>query len=161
MKSLVPIVLLLCAAGGSPAQTADPDRLEEFVREYEGTWQAHSAERLAEYFAEDCDMVAGIRPRIAGRAAIEKWWETYFSRLDTGRMLSISIESIRVLGPDVALLNVDTTTGGAHSETNEPLESRRARGTWIVTRTGGDWRISAIRMHSPVGEERLRPGTDN
>ncbi len=161
MKYLAPIVLLLCAAGASSAQTADPDRLEELVRRYEETWQSHSAERLAEYFAEDADMIAGIQPRISGRAAIENWWNTYFSRIDSGRELSISIESLRVLGPDVALLNVDTTTGGTHSEKKELLEDRRARGTWIVTRVDGDWRISAIRMHSPVGEQRLRPGTDN
>ena len=154
--------LLLTQLGVVPALDADkPEPIEEFVRTYEETWQSHSAERLAEHFAEDSDMIVGILPRISGRAAIENWWDVYYSRIDSGRVIAISIESVRVPSPDIALLDVETTTGGTHSETREVLESRRARGTWMVTRVDGDWKISALRAYSPVGEQRQRPGMDN
>lgn len=161
MRCFLPLLLILTAAIDSFAQTAATDSLEAFVSEYEETWQSHDAERLGEFFAEDADMIVGILPRIAGRAAIETSWGLYFSRIDSGRALSISIDSIRILSPGVALLNVRTTTGGTHSETKEDLESRHARGTWVVTRVDGDWKIAALRAHSPVGQERLSPGTDN
>lgn len=161
LKYFLPLALILVAAIDSPAQTADPDSLRKFVAEYEEAWRSHDAKRLADFFAEDSDMIVGIEPRISGRAAVESWWKLYFSRIDSGRVLSISIESVRILRPDIALLNVDTTTGGTHSKTKEVLESRSARGTWVVTRVGGDWKIAALRAHSPVGTQRLRPGTDN
>lgn len=161
VKYGLPFALLVFAASNLPAQTGTTDSPEDFVGRYEETWQSHDAERLADFFAEDADMIMGIQPIIAGRAAIQAWWDGYFSRLDSGRVISISVESIRVLGPDVVLLNVETTTGGTHSETDETLESRMARGTWVVTRSGGDWRIAALRAHSPVGELRQAPGTDN
>jgi steroid delta-isomerase-like uncharacterized protein/uncharacterized protein (TIGR02246 family) len=154
--------LLLTQLGVVPPLDANkPEPIEEFVRKYEETWQSHSAERLAEHFAEDADMIVGILPRISGRAAIENWWDVYYSRIDSGRVIAISIESVRVPSPDIALLDVETTTGGTHSETREVLESRRARGTWMVTRVDDDWKISALRAYSPVGEQRQRPGTDN
>ena len=161
LKYIALIVFLLNAASDLHAQAVESDRLDQFVDKCEETWRSHSAERIADFFAEDSDMIVGIQPRISGRAEIERSWNLYFSRIDSGRVLSISIESVRILSPNIALLNVDTTTSGTHSETKEVLESRRARGTWVVTRVGGDWKISALRMHSPVGEQRQGPGTDN
>jgi uncharacterized protein (TIGR02246 family) len=154
-------VFLLTTASDSLAQTAEADALDRFVQKYEETWQLHDANQLANFFTDDSDMIVGIQPTIVGRAAIETWWDQYFSRIDSGRLVSVSIESKRILSPTIAVLNVHTTTGGTHSETNEALESREARGTWVATRAGDDWKIAALRMHSPVGEQRLKPGTDN
>lgn len=145
---------------GKGQKTAEADLPENFVKTYEDTWQLHDASRLATFFTEESDMIVGIQPIVVGRVAIETWWNLYFSHIDSGRLVSISIESKRILSPNIVLLNVHTTTGGTHSETNEVLESREARGTWVVTSASGDWKIAALRMHSPVGERRFKPGTD-
>ena len=160
MKYVQLMVLLLAAASDSLAQTSASDSLEEFVRTYEETWQLHDATRLGNFYTADADMIIGIQPIIVGRPAIETWWDVYFSRIDSGRVVSVSIESMRLLSPAIALLNVATTTSGNHSATNEVMESRQARGTWVVTSAGGEWKIAALRMHSPVGKQRLKPGTD-
>ena len=160
MKYLVLSAFLFTLVGDAIAQSGETESLEKFVQEYQETWQLHDAGRLANFFTDDSDMIVGIQPIIVGRDAIERSWNQYFARIDSGRILSVSIESRRMLSPTVALLNVNTTTSGTHSETNEILESRKARGTWVVTRASGDWKIAALRMHSPVGEQRLRPGTD-
>jgi ketosteroid isomerase-like protein len=105
-------------------------------------------------------MIVGIQPRISGRAAIEQSWADYFSRIDSGRVISIPIESVRYLRSEIALINVETTTGGSHSESNDVMENRRARGTWVIIRRKGEWKIFALRAHSPIGELREKPGTD-
>lgn len=161
MKRLLLLVLLLATASNSLGQTPEAQSLENFVKTYQETWQSHDASRLANFFTDDSDMIIGIQPIIVGRPAIEKWWDQYFSRIDSGRIVSVSIESMRILGSSIVLLNVQTTTSGIHSETNKGLESRNARGTWVVTSADGEWKIAALRMHSPVGERRLEPGTDN
>jgi uncharacterized protein (TIGR02246 family) len=161
MKHFLPLALLLVLSGQVFAQANEADELKEFVKRYEEIWQSHDGDLLGDFFASDSDMIIGIQPRIVGREAIAGSWNQYFSRIDSGRLLTVSIESLRFLSPDIALINVATTTGGNHSETNEILESRKARGTWVVTREDGEWRISALRAHSPVGQLRLAPGTDN
>jgi len=161
MNRLLRSAVFLIAAGSALAQTAESEQLADFVGRYQAAWQSHDAGRLAGYFTEDADMIVGIQPRIAGQAAIEAWWNGYFSHIDTGRAISISIESFRVLSPDVALLNVETTTAGTHSQTKDALEERKARGTWVLLRRNGDWKIAALRAHSPVGELRAKPGTDD
>jgi uncharacterized protein (TIGR02246 family) len=160
MKRLSPLVLLLILSGQAFAQSNEADELQEFIKRYEEIWQSHDGELLGDFFARDSDMILGIQPRIVGREAIAASWSEYFSRLDSGRLLTVSINSYRFLSPDIALINVATTTGGIHSETNEMLGSRKARGTWVVIREGAKWRISALRAHSPVGELRESPGTD-
>lgn len=160
MKQLLLLISLLVVPTQAIAQANGADGLQQFVQQYEETWQSHNAEHLGHFFADESDMIVGIQPRIVGRDAILAWWDRYFSRIDSGRLLTISIESIQLLGPNVALVNVETTTGGNHSETDELLEPRNARGTWVVTRSGSDWQISALRMHSPIGELRVAPGTD-
>jgi len=161
MKELLYSALLFTISGSALGQTAASDQLEDFVGRYQAAWQAHDGSRLAEFFTADADMVMGILPRIDGQAAIETWWNAYFSHIDSGRSLAISIESLRVLTPDVALLNVGTTTAGTDAESGAVLEPRKARGTWVVVRRNGDWKIAALRAHSPVGEMRSRPGTDD
>jgi uncharacterized protein (TIGR02246 family) len=161
MNILLPLTLLLTVSVQVFAQANEANELQQFIKQYEETWQSHDAERLGQYFADDSDMIVGIQPRIIGREAIAESWNHYFSRIDSGRLLSISIESIRLLSPDIALINVATTTGGTHSETNDILESRKARGTWVMTRGVGGWKISALRVHSPIGQLREAPGTDN
>lgn len=160
MKYFAQLAFLFFVASNSLAQSIETDQLLGFIEKYEVTWQLHDAERLAAFFSADCDMIVGVQPRVSGRAAIEQWWNNYFSRIDTGRMITISIDSVRFLRPDVALLNVDTTTAGIHSETNEALERRKARGTWLVIRDDDEWEIAALRAHSPIGESREKPGTD-
>lgn len=160
MMRLLSLVLLLIFSGQEFAQADEADKLQEFVKRYEEVWQSHDGEFLAEFFASDSDMVIGILPRIVGREAIATSWNQYFSRIDSGRLLTVSIESMRFLSPDIALINVATTTAGTHSETNEILESREARGTWVVTRVDDEWKIAALRANSPIGVLRETPGTD-
>lgn len=161
MRYFVKFTFLLLVTSNSFAQILETDKLVDFVEKYEATWQSHDAERLADFFSADSDMIVGVLPRVSGLAAIEQWWNNYFSRIDSGRVISISIESVRLLRPDVALLNVNTITGGTHSVTNTDMENRKARGTWVVTQNDGEWEISALRAHSPIGELREKPGTDN
>jgi len=160
MKHFLPLVLLLILSGQALTQSNEADELQEFIKRYEETWQSHDGDVLGDFFACDSDMIIGIQPRIVGREAIAASWNQYFSHIDSGRLLTVSIESMRFLSPDIALINVATTTGGSSSETNEILESRKARGTWVVIRADGVWRILALRAHSPVGQLRQAPGTD-
>jgi uncharacterized protein (TIGR02246 family) len=151
---------LFVAAQTTQAQSGDRVELGQFVKEYEAAWNTHDADVLAVFFTEDSDMLMGAEPRVVGRSKIRDWWDGYFSRIDKGRVGEFSVESMRVIAPGVAILNLNSTTKGQSVETGEILETRRARGTWVVLRQGNRWRISALRGHSPQGQTREAPGTD-
>jgi len=135
------------------------DDVRDFVASYTATWNLHDQHQLAGLFAEDADFVMGSAPRSEGRAEIERWWGAYFAHIDPDRKLDLRIDSTKVLAEDVRLLNVHTETGGVSAD-GTALESRRARGTWVLVRRDGVWRIAAMRGNPAVGEPRTEPGTD-
>lgn len=139
------VVLLAGVPGAAAAQTSrDSVAVRAFVQAYRTIWNGHDPSALATFFTEDADMIMGIDPVALGRGAIEGWWRGYFDRQEPERQLAIAVHAVRLITPDVAVLNVVTTTGG-RNEKGQALQPRRARGTWVVVRASGSWRISAMR----------------
>ena len=61
------------AAGDSPQPSVElPPELARVLRDYEAAWQKRDAAGLAALFAEDGFVMAGGRPPLRGRAAIER-----------------------------------------------------------------------------------------
>lgn len=157
---------LLIAAMMVPMMTTGqseliPDGLAEFVSAYERIWNTHDADAVAAYFAEDADMIMGGDPTVEGRTAIADSWRTYFDRIDEGRMGTFTIESARLISPEVAVINVDSITSARREEDRERLPTRLARGTWVIVKTDSGWSISALRGQPQEGESRTKPGTDH
>jgi len=141
---------------GSPEAA---EAIRELVDAYERDWNTHDPTAVAAYFTEDADLIMGNSARVSGRQEIRDWWRAYFDEIDPGRRGTFSVRSIRVLAPDVALLDVDSTTAGRDAAGGE-LPVRRARGTWVVVRREGDWRVAALRGLPALGDRRVAPGTD-
>lgn len=133
--------------------------LHGLLKAYKEAWSTHDAESVAAFFSRDADMVVGNHPRVSGRDAIEAWWSGYFANIDEGRKGAFEAESIRMITPEVALVNVGSTTAGTGSG-GEKLPTRLARGTWVLVRTEGQWWITALRVLPAEGEVRVTPGTD-
>jgi uncharacterized protein (TIGR02246 family) len=136
------------------AQTEkDSAAIRTQIEAYRNVWNTHESAALAEFFAEDADMVAGNLPAAHGRQAIQDWWGDYFARQEPERTINIDVKLIRLIASDVALANVATTTGGTNAQ-GKALLSRRARGTWLLRRDGGEWLISALRAF-PTEEDSV------
>jgi|GEM_PF-872782 len=138
--------------------TDDLVALRKRVEAYKKVWNTHDASALAAFFTEDADMIMYNVPAMQGRQAIQDWWAAYFARNEKERKITIAIETIRVITPEVALINVATTTAGLNNVGQELL-NRFARGTWIVVRKDDEWLISAMRG-LPTKHDRIIRASD-
>jgi uncharacterized protein (TIGR02246 family) len=146
------IITGVFVAGASSMVAAQTDEdsasVYEFVDAYQHTIGTHDPAALAAFFTEDADLVMYSLPEIQGRQEIENWWRDYwlsrFNRQEPGRRGTFNLNSVRFFGNDVALINVESTTGGRDSSGVE-LDTRKARGTWLLQRQNGNWLISAMR----------------
>jgi uncharacterized protein (TIGR02246 family) len=120
---------------------------------YLTAWNAHDAAALAELFAADADFVMGNQPVMLGRRAIREWWQEYFANQEPERRLTLDVSSERLVAADVAVVTLETTTGGRDPE-GQALPARRFRGTWLWQRRGGTWLILAMRG-LPREEDRV------
>lgn len=87
-----------------------PGAVRAVVDAYGHAWNTHDAASVAAFFSEDADMVMGNGPRVNGRTAIQDWWGHYFGAIDEQRTGTFAVESIRLIAPDVALVNVTSRT---------------------------------------------------
>ncbi len=143
------IVFTTSFSGMAVAQTdEDSAAVRRQFEAYERTFNTHDPVALSKFFTEDADFVMGNLPEINGRQAIENWWRDYwrskFNKQEPARRGTFNLHSLRFLSADVALANIESTTGGRDSLGAE-LQTRKARGTWLLHRQNGNWLISAIR----------------
>ena len=160
LVSLVAVASTPATLSGAHAQASeDKAGVRETVEEYERVWNTRDASAVAMFFSEDADMLFGNGPMVRGQQAIQEAWSVYFARQDEGREGTFTIESIRLIAPGVAVVNVDSRTGGRSSNGQE-LPTRLARGTWVVVRQAEGWLISALRGGPAEGDVRTGPGRD-
>lgn len=159
-RGTVRLLLVLLAAAPATSSAGEPELgLDSFLAAYTATWNSHDGAALATFFTEDADLIMGSLPRIDGRAAIGEWWSSYFSRIDASRHGEFVLLSLREIAPGVRLANVGSRTLGAEAKPGE-LETRLARGTWLLVNRDDTWLIAAMRGLPAEGEHRSRPGTD-
>lgn len=146
------------AAAQVPTDDASSE-LHARVEAYERAWNTHRGSALTAFFTQDADMIFGNGPTIIGREAIQKWWDAYFAGISATRRATFTIDSLRWIAPDVALMNVGSMTAG-RAGANEQLPTRLARGTWVMVRQSSTWLIAAMRGLPAEGDARVAPGTD-
>jgi len=129
------------------------------IEKYQNVWNTHDATILAEFFTEDVDFIMGNMPLINGLGEIQNWWQNYFDKQESERSITIDVNSLRIIAPYVALINVGTTTGGTDSQDKE-LINRKARGTWVMLEKNGVWFITAMRG-MPTEKDKIIRNLDN
>jgi len=152
VSNVTKAVIIIVTAGFSSmavAQTvADSASVYEFVEAYQHTYNTHDPLAFAKFYTEDADFLMFTLPEIHGRQAIENFWRRYwqsdFNKQELERRGTFILNSFRFLANDVAIANIESITGGKDSLGVE-LQTRKARGTWVLHRQSGDWLISAIR----------------
>lgn len=128
--------------------------LRAFVAAYEDTFNRHDPDALSAFYRDDADIIIRNGPVIHGTQAIQKLWRDYFSQPRPYRVLLI-IDEIKMMSDNIALLNLTAT--GATSETKEQLQPvRTVRGTWVVVRADGDWKIAALRALPSKADRVIR-----
>jgi len=132
---------------------------DSFLEAYTTTWNTHDGDALSLFFAADAELIMGSLPRITGREAIGSWWKTYFSRIDENRKGAFDLVSLRDIAPGAIIVNLSSKTFGTDRNGTE-LETRLARGTWVLVKRNEKWEITAMLGLPAEGEQRLRPGVD-
>ena len=118
--------------------TSDEKALHEMVYHLEAAWNAADGQSFAEAFAEDADFIHLLGGYYTGRAAIEAGHRMIFGTIYKGGAVRYSVEKIRFVRPDVAIVYLrqylQFHEGGSASD----LE---ARPTLIADKRDGRWQI--------------------
>ena len=119
--------------------TADESAVREAVKQMETGWNTKSGAAFAKPFAEDADYVIINGNYIKGRAVIESAHQRIFDTIYKDTTISLTVQQIRFLRPDVAVVHVKGQRTGPTTELNQG-----ALITLILTKEKQTWTIAAF-----------------
>jgi uncharacterized protein (TIGR02246 family) len=150
--ALLSLVLVMSAVGAFPARGSQASGNERdhsavtrlFTEEFAGRWRAGDAAGLAELWLEDGDWMGllGSRRVQSGRQAVEGVWSIGLDGRETPwhRALSVEVDGLRRLGPDLFQVDLLLTFGSA--ATGLVREAMVA----VAARDGESWRVASARV---------------
>ena len=137
------VVLCACALAATARATdsSDETAIRDNVTQMETGWNRKSGALFAKPFAEDADYVVINGMHIRGREAIDKGHQHIFDTIYKETTLSLSVERIRHLRPDVALVHARARATTPHPE---GAREREARLTLVMSKEKDGWKIAAF-----------------
>lgn len=133
-------------APGGLSAADDEATVREIVRRYVDAREARDEKAIAALFTEDADQLTSSGEWRRGRAAVVQGAQASSARTEGKR--TITVETVRFLGPDTALADgryeIAGGTGG----------DRKMWASITLKRTAAGWRIAAIRNMLPASPAR-------
>ncbi len=128
----------------APAQkTGDDAAIDAVVQKYLNAREERDPKAVTALFVADADQLVSSGEWRKGREALVKGAMASSER--TGGKRSITVESVRYVGPDVAIADGRyELTGLAGGQT------RKMWSTFVMRKIGGGWKIAAIRNMLPA-----------
>jgi len=161
LATTIGIALVMCAAASTDAaaQTAGPDAVDPAIRKaIQQTWDGlvtalrqKDAAAIARAWTADGDhggVVPDARLR-SGRADIEAMWVDGLPGLPA-RDRHATLRAVRLLRPDVALVDGTLESGPAMSADGLKMPSGREPFFAVMVKEGSRWLINATRMGAIV-----------
>ncbi len=133
-------IVLVCMPASAQPPSADDTAIREVVRRYADAREARDPEAVAALFTADADQLVSSGEWRRGRDVLVKG--TMASSAQNTGQRTITVETLRMIGPDVAIADARYEIRGA--------ETRRMWSTFVMARQQGQWRISAIRNMLPA-----------
>ena len=134
------VLLLTCIPVQAQVTAPEDAAIRDVVRRYVDAREARDPEAVTALFTTDADQLVSSGEWRRGREELVKG--TMASSARTTGKRTIVIETIRMVGPDVAIADGRYEISSA--------ETRKMWSTFVMARQQGQWRISAIRNMLPA-----------
>lgn len=137
------LLLLLCAAAfaqNTATGAEDEKMILSNVEQMIKGWNMKSGAEFAKPFAEDSDYVVVNGMHLKGRAANAAGHQQIFDTLYKDTDISATVEQIRFLRPDVAVVHV---LAGRYPKADKN-QITKGRLTIVMVKNGGKWEIAAF-----------------
>ena len=146
---LICSIALLWVVPAAAQKTGDDAAIDAVVQKYLNARAERDPKAVTALFVEDADQLVSSGEWRKGRQALVKGAMASSER--TGGKRTITVESVRYLGPDVAIADGRyELTGLAGGQT------RKMWSTFVMRKTGGGWKIAAIRNMLPAAPAPTR-----
>ena len=163
LVTTVAVTLTAAAAYGMGSQPNDKPpaekawshlRSEVSIRklydEFESSWNAHDAKGMARFWAPGGDHYQPDGRIAEGRDAVQALFQEEQSGPYKESTLSLSVRSVWMITPNVALVNGTYAVNGVRDREGKEIAIRKGLLTAVLLKEGDRWWIAASRAMIPV-----------
>ena len=126
---------------------SDEARIRQIVAEERSAWNRGDAKAFASHFHQDGGFTNVLGTVYYGRGAFEERHASLFATVFKGTVLSMTVQKIRFIRPDVAVVDIDTEMTGSKALppgiTTAADGVLRTRLQQVMSKERGDWWIAA------------------
>jgi uncharacterized protein (TIGR02246 family) len=148
---LLPILLGMIAL---PVTRADQKEEDAAIHarhdEWTAAWNKHDPKLMASFWVADGDLINPFGRHAQGRAAIEKLFTEEQSGPMAGTTYSGTIENIRYMGKNVAIVDVAGEINGMKGPDGAAAPPFKHHVTWIAEKKTGKWMAVGARAFVPI-----------
>ena len=109
--------------------------VDELFDRFSQCWATVGGTALGDYFTEDGTLINPFGEMAKGRGAVAALYGEYFGTILRGTTTAVTIDSMRMVGPDHAFVDGDQTILGPGGETVMAVHMsallRRESGSWL------------------------------
>jgi uncharacterized protein (TIGR02246 family) len=144
MRAIASLLVLLAVSGAAFGATEDEEAIRKLMDEFVAAYNQHDAEAMADLFAPDADVCVSLS-RYRGRDQIA----SFFAGLEGDAIESPSKTApLRLLTPNVALMDVETTLTGLRGANGGELPPLLIKACFIATKKDDRWVYGALRIQT-------------
>lgn len=152
MKKLLLLPVLFGLITPLTVRAADLHEQDVAIRqrhdEWCAAWNKHDPKLMAAFFIVDGDLINPFGRHARGTAEIEKLFTDEHTGAMAGTTYSGTVESIRYLGPNVAIVDVEAEISGMKGPNGAAAPPFKHHATWIAEKKAGKWIAHGARAYA-------------
>jgi uncharacterized protein (TIGR02246 family) len=139
LLSLPVLFALFVLPAASAGQKEDDAAIHQRSAEWDAAWNKHDAKLMAAFFVADGDLVNPFGRQAHGQAEVEKLFTEEQSGVMAGTTYTGTIENIRHLGKNIAIVDVAAEISGMKGPDGAVAPPFKHHVTWIAEKKDGKW----------------------
>jgi uncharacterized protein (TIGR02246 family) len=126
--------------------------IKGIINEYVEAYNKHDARKMASLWAPDGDLLSAWGDLAISRGDVEKLIQKQVAGNLRNAKIEESIEYIKLISPNVALVDVNRVITGAERESVGQLPPYLNHAFYVFIKNNGKWEIIAFRVYFTVKE---------
>ena len=144
------LAVLIATPVHASTQLDDQMAIGKLINNFSVVWHDSDAHGLAMFWKPDGDFVNPAGMMLKGREQIEAFYAQAFKLGYEGSTVDTTIDQLRFLTPDIALVDGEFTITGASTSDHKERPAEHGYFTVIAERVSGQWMVASNREMEPL-----------
>ncbi|MBI5542643.1 MAG: SgcJ/EcaC family oxidoreductase [Deltaproteobacteria bacterium] len=121
------------------------EKLQARTREYEQAWNNHDIKKMGTFYTTTATYMSTMGQAANGQVEIQKLIQQEQSGPMKNSQVSITLQSVRTITPDIAIMDVEQMLTGVAQPSSGPTLPTNVHVTVVAVRRGNNWFVEALR----------------